>query len=245
MQNKEPQSLPAKVVGGSPLAKAKMSTSLEDLLIAHIERGRLEARAVQELVSNQASPLYRIIEKLKRLLGRKRDPNRPIAEALRDAYYERLALLYEDVFAVSFAGFLKSDIRTANSGPELVREIDELRTWIEHGASSAAKRAELQRELLLFCQSLGIPYERLKDLERPVRGKGRPAKTRWLAVMAYEKKLLRPSLSWGRLAIKHCDCGRFHSMECSERIRRTVLDLKRLLSKYKIAAPAQASMEPK
>jgi hypothetical protein len=65
--------------------------------------------------------------------------------------------------------------------------------------------------------------------------KGRPAEKKTLAVLAYDKKLTNPDLTWDAVTEQVCPCTKgYHDDTCREAIRQEVNQLKKFLKTYNI-----------
>jgi hypothetical protein len=76
------------------------------------------------------------------------------------------------------------------------------------------------------------------DFPSALRKLGRPPSKRDLAIRVYELRVADEKVwTWSALARRFCDCGEsVHGPQCQERLRREVGHLKKILSKYRIAA---------
>jgi hypothetical protein len=157
--------------------------------------------------------------------------------------------------------------KTYKSGrqAEIRDEIRMLTTWIPKGERDIAPRLstptvsgiveydrterdsfeptkEEVNELAQRMRASGYPRRIVRAVlkAKRLRGRGRPALKRELAIKALEARMAKPEYySWGRLAIDFCDCPKKkkHGFECRDRMRKTVGRLKRFLTKYRIDLP--------
>jgi hypothetical protein len=162
------------------------------------------------------------------------DADHPILSALRratgDAYIE---------FMLDAAN---TDCEQGSD--QLADKFLELGRWA-YPPSTAAELKELSQDLsTATVRKCGIPeldfnpqFSLLKRLAE--RRKGRPVSRRLDAIRALELKQADPKRwTWPELAQKFCSCGeKKHTATCSERLRREVGHLKRLLRKHSIPQP--------
>ena len=124
---------------------------------------------------------------------------------------------------------------------QLYKEIRELLTLLHPGqAASLDRDLRLNVEQILI--SHGVPIdERKKIVDRVAKPrKGAPASKRNMPVQAFDLRLKNPTLSWARLTERICTCGKKkheHDPRCMQRIRQSVINLRKTLRKYDLQVP--------
>lgn len=107
--------------------------------------------------------------------------------------------------------------------------------------------SESERSQALHAAQSGLlaegfsPLETLESLRVAQRKPhGRPATKRHLAVIALDKWLTNPRISWPRITREVCNCGeQTHGPACHERLRQQVNDLRSVLRRLGIQEPAR------
>ena len=104
-------------------------------------------------------------------------------------------------------------------------EMAELYTWLFN--SSAPKVDNEIAETWADMVRLGLPMEKATNFLHGhlKRGQGKPVSNRFPILLAVERKLMNPRLSWMKLAITFCACGQSkHDYGCRERIRHQAVE---------------------
>jgi hypothetical protein len=172
------------------------------------------------------------------------DPQHPVRTALREAYIDRGAQLFDFVSSEEIIDGVGQVHPHWQEYIRLVDEANELAGWASDPIS--AEQAErLDSVMGDALQQLGHSYSEVRKLleTTSTAPRGRPVTKRRTAVEALELRLAdQAKWSWARLAREFCGCGSsLHSHKCQEAIRKEVGHLQSLLKKYQITLPAPAT----
>jgi len=110
--------------------------------------------------------------------------------------------------------------------------MSELASWITDDRRGSAQDIE---EAFRRCLEAGWPIEQAATLLQPPKTKkklGRPVSNRWPVMLALERRMQNPKLSWMQLAVDFCRCDKpKHEFACRERIRQQAMVLDEMLNR--------------
>jgi hypothetical protein len=120
-----------------------------------------------------------------------------------------------------------SDVPAAQNA---VFAMAELWSWLKNASPPLVDKERSETFAMLV--RAGVPIEDAgKTLQRATKGRGRPVTNRLPVLQAVEQRMLNPKLSWMRLAVMFCQCGKRHGPRCRERIRHQAMDLEEMLTR--------------
>jgi hypothetical protein len=159
----------------------------------------------------------------------------PASKAVVEAYLERIEALLSYIRAGE-----EGLRRHFKERPNLVPEIDELKTWLYSGKRPVEAGRELiaDRELTVgdWLVSTGMSYSQASEMLHGAKRlkMGAPTSQRQVTLHALDLELSE-NMSHTELARKLCDCGGAeHGDLCRDRFRKRLDLLKKMMSQYKI-----------
>ena len=163
------------------------------------------------------------------------DPERPIFSALLEAELERADKLFDPSFSDQSNIKTGNDVKAHfNKFTSLLKELIEIAEWIFPHEPMPLEKALTVASILRKQNVSKVVWEIvIKNAER--RKRGRPITKRQIAIRALEKQILEPNRKWTHreLAQQFCECGKSqHDKSCSENLRQSMIQLKRILAKY-------------
>jgi hypothetical protein len=189
-----------------------------------------------ELMGSIEPDLARRIERVQAHLP---DPvNQPVSTALVKAYLARL-----QIFLDSIRGGAEGAKHEYEAHPNLMREIQELESWLLRKTMQARGSeglAQHKDELGNWLTSvMGYSYTKTRTMLDSI-GRSKPgAPTKRKETLKMMDARIANQWSYPELAAKMCDCGATtHDEYCSERIRKRLKELESFLIKYGIKIPA-------
>jgi hypothetical protein len=143
------------------------------------------------------------------------EPDRPIYSAIRSTFIDKYARLYV-LITKTTEGVSPTSCEELN---QLEKDCTRLARLIFTTSNVWAARSWQKPPILKFL---------MRDLERK-RG-GRPATKQQMAIRAKEMRLIKPKRwTWRKIAATLCDCGKEHTIQCQDNIRREIQHLDKLL----------------
>ena len=165
----------------------------------------------------------------------KSDPKRPVFSALLEAELRRFDYLYSGLLTdIDNTKSEEAAITLFNKIIVTAKEGTEILTWIfPQRALSFDEAFEIAKRMSANKFPSDMYESVIKNAGK--RRKGRPITKRSVAIKALEKKILEPKRKWSHreLAQQFCDCGKAtHDHQCSESLRQSMIQLKKILKKY-------------
>lgn len=163
------------------------------------------------------------------------DPKRPVFSALLEAELERFDKFFDTSLFIDSRKFKTDDEvkEFLNDYLKLILEGIEILEWIfPEGKTSSEDALKITNALKEAGAPKDIWMNVIKRADK--RRKGRPITKRQIAVKALELKLSDPDKwSYQKLAQRLCNCEKSnHDNSCSQSLRQTMLQLKKVLKKY-------------
>jgi hypothetical protein len=143
------------------------------------------------------------------------EPNRPIYSAIRSTFIDKYVRLYVLIVKTT-KGVPRTSSEELN---QLDKDCNRLGQLLFTTSNLWAARAWQKPPILKFL---------IRDFGRK-RG-GRPTTKQQMAIQAMEMRLIAPKRwTWPKIAAALCDCGKEHTIQCQDNIRREIQHLNNFL----------------
>jgi hypothetical protein len=114
----------------------------------------------------------------------------------------------------------------------MLREGRELLGWLRGPLSDRQRDESVLRIVQQLISRTGLsPEQKIEGLRVVLkRPRGRPADSRYLAVIALEAKVARPEATWAQITRLVCHCAKpSHDSYCTDNVERQVVRVKGLI----------------